>query len=181
MRVHPGWFALVALFLMTCGDLDTFEVRKKSSTTLEKRSLLEDLIGDISFGELASFDLSESSELANQGVEKNQIDAVHLTSLSLQITAPPNGQDFTFLQSIEFYVEAPGVERRLIASGADFAAGATRVDLDVEDVDLAPYATAESMQVTTEATGSRPENDTTIEATLVLSVDVNVKGALCGE
>jgi hypothetical protein len=166
-------------FLATCGKIDQISVSETSRSTIPRGSLLEQFAGDIGFGELVEVDLTESQELQNQGVTKNQIDSVKLTSLSLTIVNPAQG-DFTFLDSVEFFVEAPGVERERIARGGPFAAGASSIDLQVDDVELAPYVVSEKMTITTDARGNRPDEDTTIEAQIDLLVDVNIGGVVCG-
>ena len=50
--------------------------------------------------------------------------------------------------------------------------------MEILDVELVDYAAAESMTITTTATGTSPEEDTTIIANVVLDIDVNVDGAL---
>lgn len=169
----------ILLTALACGGLDTFTITEESTATIQG-SILGQLVSDLGFGGFLSMDLSQNETLANQGVSREQIDSVFVRSLTLTITAPPSGQDFTFLDSLEFYVEAPGEPRRLIASGGPFQAGLTTVGLDLENVDLAPYAAAESMSITTEASGRPPAQDTTIQAQIELEVDVNVDGALCG-
>lgn len=181
-RPRPLAATAAALFaLLNCGGLDTFELREESSARIDGGTLLEQFVGDLGFGSLLNLDVTESEELKNQGVERHQIDSVRLTSLALTITDPPSGQDFTFLESLEFYVEAPGLPRQRIARGGPFPAGATRVELAADDLELAPYAAAESMRVTTAVTGRRPRQDTTVLAELALTVDVDVSGAACGE
>ncbi|OGQ90355.1 MAG: hypothetical protein A2289_26415 [Deltaproteobacteria bacterium RIFOXYA12_FULL_58_15] len=175
-----GTIALI-LAAITCGDIDKFTIEESSSTTIQGASLLEQLAGDLGFGGFLNMDISQNQELQNQGVEREQIDSVHIQSLTLTITdTPPEGRDFTFIDNLEFFVESQGLERKLIASGGPFAAGLTTVGLEVENVDLAPYAAAESMNITSEVTGRRPSKETTIDGKIVLEVDVNVSGALCG-
>lgn len=166
--------------LITCDSVDNFTITESSTTTIEGATLLEQLVGDLGFGGFLNMDVSQNEELKNQGVERNQIDSVFVQSLTLTITDPPDGQDFTFIESLAFYVEAPGLDRKLIASGGPFEAGLKTVGMNVENVDLADYAAAESMDITTEVDGRRPDNTTTIRADIVLDVDVNVGGALCG-
>ena len=175
-----GRILVVLAALGACGGLDTFDIAESSAATIQGASILEQIVGDVGFGGFLNMDISQSEEFKNQGVEKNQIDSVRLKTLTLTITNPPSGQDFTFLESLKFYAEAEGLARTLIATGGPFAAGSSSVGLDVEDVELAPYASAPSMNVTTEATGRRPGQDTTVDAAIVLTVDANVSGAVCG-
>ena len=171
---------LVLLTALTCAGLDTFSDEEEADTTIPGASLLEQLVGDIGFGGVANMDLSQSQALQNQGVSRNQIDSVRVTSLALTITSPASGADFTFLNSLSFFVEAPDVARQRIAHGGPFPTGASNMTLDLDGLDLAPYAAASSMSITTEVNGHSPSEATTIHATMDLEIDVNVTGALCG-
>jgi hypothetical protein len=174
------WTAVAALFaIISCGGFDTFTVRESSTTTIPQGTALEQLAGDAGFQSLVGFDMSQNATIQNQGVERHEIDSVHLRSLRLTITDPPSGGDFTFLDAIEFYVSADGMERKLIAAGGPFDAGVPSVLLDVKNVDLAEYVAAPSMDITADVTGRRPQEDTSVQADLSLLVDVNVDGALC--
>ncbi len=166
--------------VLTCSGLDDFDVEQSASTTIQGAGIAGQILSIApDFAGFSSLDISQTSEFENQGVTKDDIDAVYVKSFTLRLTAPPGG-DFTFLHTIAFYAEAEGVERKLIASGGDFPAGVTEVELDVEDVNLKAYAVERAMAITTEATGEAPIEDTEIEAHIVLSVDVNVGGVVCG-
>jgi len=68
----------------------------------------------------------------------------------------------------------------MIARGSSFATGLKSVGLEIEPVNLAPYASGDSMTITTDVDGHRPDHETTIKADIVLDIDVNVAGVLCG-
>jgi hypothetical protein len=180
MKRKPMWLGGAALLaLVMCNALTTFDVTQTAQAQIPKGSLINQLLGTFDFTGLSNFDISQSQSFQNQGVKKEQIDSVKLKTLTLTITAPPSGQDFSFLESLKFYAEAPNQTRVLVAQGSGFGARTT-IGLEVEDVELAPYAAAASMTLTTEATGHQPNNDTTIDAAVVFDVDVNAQGAVCG-
>lgn len=170
---------VLLLGLITCGDIDQITVSQSSRSTIARGTLVEQFAGDIGFGELVEVDITQSQELQNQGVTKEQVDSVKLEKLELTVVSP-SPADFTFLDSVEFYVEAPGLERMRIARGGPFEAGESTVTLSIDDVELAPYAVSERMTITTDARGNRPEQDTTVEAKIDIVVDVNVGGVICG-
>lgn len=163
----------------TCDGIDNFQVDETSRAVIPGATLLEQLTS-VPFAGFGNIDLSQNTDLKNQGATKDNIDSVKISALSMTVVAPASGQDFTFLTSLKFYVESPGQPRLLIASGGPFPEGASKVELTLEDVDLKPYATAETMSITTEANGRRPPQETTVDAAISLDVDVNVGGALCG-
>jgi hypothetical protein len=171
--------SIVLLALITCGKIDQISISESSRSTIARGTLVEMFAGDIGFGELVEVDITESQELQNQGVSKEQVDSVKLTALTLTALSPAQS-DFTFLDSVEFFVEAPGLERKRIARGGPFDAGDAMVELAIDDVELAPYAVSERMTITTDARGNRPDQDTTVEAQIDLLVDVNVSGVICG-
>ena len=172
---------VAATFLsLACGSLDTFTIEESAQTTVEGAGVLGSALGAVSFTGFTGLDLSANQTLQNQGVEEQDIDSVFVRSLTLTVVSPDDG-DFDWLDSIEFFVEAEGLDRVAIASGSNFADGLRVIGLDVSGVDLAPYVAAPSLDITTDATGRPPVEDTTIDAQIVLDVDVNVKGAICGE
>jgi len=173
-------FSLLIFVGLSCGGLDTFTVTEEAQATIDKGTFVEQLLGDFGFGKLLTLRILDSQELKNQGVERHEVDSIFVDSITLEIENPVQGQDFTFLDSIEFYVEASGQPKRLLAKGDGFSDGDTRIGLEVENFDLAPYATEDAMEITTAVTGRRPNFDTVINATLDFSVDANVSGALCG-
>lgn len=180
MRLVSRASAFVVLTLLACGGLDIIDIEESSTTTVQGGNILQQLVGNLGFSSFTAMDITANEELKNQGVDRQDIDSVKLTALTLKIVSPASGVDFTFLDSIEFYVEAPGLPLQLIARGGSFQPGLRTVGLDVEDVDLADYAASGTMSITTNASGNQPSEDTTIEATVKLEVDVNVDGALCG-
>lgn len=173
-------FFCACLALATCDSLDNFDVEQKSRASIPGQTPLEMLLGSVSFTGFDNFDITQNAELKNQGVTKNQIDSVRLSRVTLTVVDPASGQDFMFISSLSFFVEAPGLPRVRIATGGPFPAGANMVELNVDDVELAPYATAASMNITTESSGQKPQQDTTVEATIGLDVDANLGGAICG-
>lgn len=99
--------AVVALLLLAgCGSLTRVTVDQSATATIPAATLLEQLTGDVGFGSLVSFDISQSQEFKIQGIKKEQINSVKVTKLSLTITSPAPGQDFAFLDTPSFFVEA---------------------------------------------------------------------------
>src|SRR3954468_16655570 len=99
MRTRIFLLGVFLTVLVTCGgsSVTRISVSQTASANIPGATLLESLAGDVGFGGLANFDISQSQELKNQGVKKEQISSVKLTSLTLTVTSPANGQDFTFL------------------------------------------------------------------------------------
>jgi hypothetical protein len=165
-----------ATVLAACGALLFITVDGESTTTVPAATPLEVLVSDLGFGDFLDLNITEADELQNQGVQPGDISVVELRAFTLEATDPP-GSDLSFLEQLDVYVEAPGLDRVLIASQSDFPVGQALVDITPEDVDLTDYVVSESMTLTTDVTGSRPEDATEVVATYALRVGVTSQGA----
>jgi hypothetical protein len=168
--------ALLWLPLATCGSLTRFGVSAEGHAVVLRGTPLETLLGQLGFEDFATFDITQQEEFRNQGYKRSQIDSVKLKRLLLSVEDPP-GQTCDFLDRISFFAEAEGLPRVEIARLDPIPRDSNEIDLEILDVELADHATAESMSIVTEASGRRPENDTTIFALVDLEVDVNVTAA----
>jgi hypothetical protein len=158
-----------------CDAATRFEVAKTATTEVQGGDPLSQLLG-VAFPDLATFDLTSESEFQNQGVEKEDIDSVRIETFTLKVVSP-SGQDLSFFKKIEFYVETADLPKVLVASQTEFPAGATEVELDLEDVELRDYVAADSMSVTTSVSAQQPKSDTTLEADVTFVVDASAQGA----
>ena len=156
--------------------LITIAVPYETTTIVEEGTVLDVLVGGLGFGDFLDMDVTASSELQNQGVAPGDINAVSLTFFRLSVVAP-EGADMAFLDTLSLYVDAPGLDRVRVAHAPEFPEGVDSVDLEIDDVDLTEYVVSQSMTLTTEVSGHRPEQDTEIQAELELSVAVTSQGA----
>ncbi|WP_437308391.1 hypothetical protein [Sorangium sp. So ce388] len=158
-----------------CDSLDNIDVEVGGKAVVQAGTILDDLIAALDFDAFQSIDLS--TEFENQGVTKDDVDAVHIVHLTLRIESPADGS-FDFLTSASFFAATDGQPRVLIAKLDEVPRGARELSMDVvEGVDLTPYVVAPRMTITSEARVSgRPDEETTITADVLLDVDVNVPG-----
>jgi hypothetical protein len=176
-RRLPWAVALAVLVLGTCSSLDNVEVPVTAQATIPRRSVIDELLGNLAFTGFEGFDISQSQQFENQGYSKNQVDSVRMLELTLTIRSPASS-NFDFLDAIRFYAEADGLPRVLVAELSPVPAGVTELSLDVDSsVELQPYVIAPSMTLTTEAEGVRPAEETMVDAEAIFDVDVNVTGA----
>jgi hypothetical protein len=168
--------AVLLVYAATCSGLDNFDVTLGGQAVIAGRTLVDELLGPVDFAGLGSVDITESKEYQNEGVEEDDVDSVRVVSFQLAIVSPQSGT-FDFIESISIYAETKGLPRVRIASLEKIPSGAMQLSLAVDSVDLKPYVVATSMIVTAEASGQQPEDETTVDATVVLDVDVNVSGA----
>ncbi|HVY46822.1 MAG TPA: hypothetical protein VHB21_13135 [Minicystis sp.] len=166
--------ALGLVGLCTCG-LDHVTVSADGKATVAKATLIEQLLGGaLDFTGLDSIDFSE--QFQNQGVTKDEVDGVHVSSFTLAIDAPKDGS-FDFLDGIVVTASTDGEPTIEIASLDAVPKGAHQLTLNVdENADLAPYVTAPSMTIGATVKGHRPAEDTDISAHVELDVDVHVPG-----
>lgn len=157
--------------LCTCGTLDRFDVETGAQATIAKATLVDKLIGALDFSEFEEIDFSQ--DIANQGVREDQIDSVKMKTFVLRTDDPSATLDF--IESVEFYAEAEGLPRVLVASSSDLA-GQSSVELDLTDEELKPYVVAPYMTIGAEVVGERPDEDTTIIAEVTLAVDATIPG-----
>lgn len=166
----------VALVSLTMCNLDHIDFTAGGKATIPKASLVNTLLGDLAVAGFGSLDFSQ--QFQNQGVSKGDVDAVNMKSFTLTIDAPADG-NFDFIQSITFFAEAPGVTKVQIATMSTVPKGQTKLDLVIDaTTDLAPFVVAPSMSITSQVTGSAPSEDTTVDAEVVLDVNVHIPG--CG-
>lgn len=118
-----GTLAILAAAALSCksGALDTFDITRSASTTV-KGSPLGGLLGVVPFTGLTDLNFSQSSEFANAGVKPNQVDSVKLKRLSIDVTAPANG-DLKFLSKLQFFAESVSQPKILLATGGPFTSG----------------------------------------------------------
>ena len=166
--------ALVAA-LACQAKLFTITIDEEAATTVPKATIVETLLGDFGFGDFVSMNLLDAEELQNQGVKPGDIKDVRLIIFELEAMTP--GSDLSFLNSLDIYVEAPGLPEVLIAGHSDFPEGVAFVDFMVEDVDLTEYVVSEALTITTDVDARRPDDDTRVVARFELDVGVTGQGA----
>lgn len=166
--------------LIACqGQVVSIELSESAEATIEGQSTLggiTDLVGALGFDAFTEMDISQSQELVNQGVQPGDIETAYVTAFSLS-AIDPSDADLSFISSLEIWVEAPDLEPILVASQVDFPEGVSVVDFVLEDVNLVDYVVSDSMQITTEATGSIPDETITIKADATFEIGVTAQGA----
>ena len=168
-RIALPIVALASIFSTGCSYMPvSFDVHTGGQTTIQKGTIAEGLVGTLGFGNLANLDISSSQEFKSNNVQKRHVARARLQELKLTITAPKE-QNFDFLQSITFFVEAPGLEKKRLAH-RDVPRGARAFTCLIDDVELAPYVRADRMTITTTVNGHRPGADTTLQADLTINV-----------
>ncbi len=177
----PRWSAiryaisLAALVGLTmCSNIDNFDIATAGKVEVPKATLIDPVLGGLAFGGFNSVDFSQ--DFKNQGVTNDDVDSVHLKTMTLLVEAPDSA-NFDFITSVRFFAKADGLDKIELGSIDTIPKGKRQLDLAVNtDAELKPYVTAPKMQILSEITGSRPPEMTTVAAAVVLDVDIHVPG-----
>lgn len=165
------WMACLALLAASpgCGALPLpITVTTTGRAVIEKGTVVEQAVGGVGFSQFTAIDFSQSQEFKNNNVQKKHVSEARVKEITLTIELPA-GQSFDFLESVMFYIEAPGLEKKRLAH-KKVPRGVSRFTCELEDLDIAPYVRADTMQVTTSVKGRRPDAETTLEARLSVKV-----------
>lgn len=173
-RIFP--LLLVAGWIGCQGKLLSITVSDSSVTTVAQGSIIEDLVSNLGFDSFVSMDVTDATELQNQGVQPGDIKEVFLTDFRLTATSPA-GSDLSFIHSMEVYVSAPDLEEVRVAHAESFPAGQAEVLFDLDEVDLTDYVVSQSMTISTEVDAQHPSEDTEVRADFTLDVGVTGQGA----
>jgi len=176
---HTAWAVLLAaLFTAGCG-LNEFDVSQSGTATVAGASLLGQVLNTLPpMQGFNDFDLSQTQAFENQNAQKDHVSSTALTAFTLKITSPPS-QDFGFLDTVAFFVSADGLPKVRVAHKEGIAAlGLTApnptLTLDLDQVELAPYVKADSMNITAEVNGRQPSSDTALTAAATFHVKVKL-------
>ena len=165
----PCLLVFLLVCVTACNPTVEFDVDVDSEATVERGSVLEGLLEAFAFGDFVNMDVSSTSEFENHHAEKERVVNARLVRATLTITAPEQ-QDFDFIEHIAFFVSAPGQPEREVAS-KQVPRDVRSFELEMPDLDLAPYVRADTMSLTTEVTGRRPSEDTTLRAALRFHIE----------
>jgi len=165
--------ALASAAVTSCDNLDNFDVDVDATAKIPAGTVLDELLAVLDFQSFNSIDLTQ--ELDNQGVTKEDVDSVVMTSFTLTIQSPA-GANFDFLEVVSFFAETEGQPKVLVAKLDPVPKGAGAIELVMTEAELKPYVVAPQMRISAAVQGKRPMAETTVVAAVVLDVDVTVPG-----
>lgn len=124
-------------------------------------------------GGFSSLDFDQNQDFQNQGVTKEQVSSAKLQSLQLKVLSPAD-QDFSFLDTVEFYAKAGDREVRVASkhniSSLGLKAPNPVLNLDLDEVELQPFITAPSMSISVRGRGRMPQKEVRLQADVKLEV-----------
>ena len=176
MRLVLSLPAAASLLLLAACGAPSFSAEVRGETVVPgDPSPLAGVLNSLpAIGSFTSLDFNEHQAFKNQGITKDEVSSVRVSSLRLRILSP-DGQDFAFLDEVRFFAKA-GNQEVLIAEALDVAqrSPGQELRLDVRDVELQPYVTAPSMSILVRGRGRVPAQDVRLQAVVTLDVKVNV-------
>ena len=162
-----------AVVAVGCGPPTvTFDVPISAEAVVQEGNIIDQILGDFGFSELADINLEGTSEFENQDVRREQVVSARLTALNLTIKAP-DGANFDWLDSVSFSVAADGESTERVASKT-VDNGQVAIACDRDDVDLGPFIRSPRMSITTEADAIHPPQDTTVQIDLNFSITAEI-------
>ncbi|MBR9860275.1 hypothetical protein GYB22_05920 [bacterium] len=142
-------FGLVAMLFFTACDKEKLKVSFKTAHdytfTLEGSQIPLDLPFDLGT-QPVSADVNGKYSANDTRVDK--VEEAYLEYLKLSIQDPPT-ETFSFLNDVYLYISADGLDEVLFASKEDIESTAQEIDLDVNDINFAPYIKAGDFNIRT--------------------------------
>lgn len=173
-KLFPALFIVVFSLLSSCeklNELTTFNISNNTSFTIKSNSGI-----NIPFI-IPSPEISTSSEQAfkNNNTRADLVDEASLENLDLEITAPA-GQTFDFLNEIEIYIKAEGLEDALLASKYNIPENVgNSLSLESSGVNLKEYIKKETYSIKTRVVTDKVINrDIDINAAMKFKVKAKV-------
>jgi hypothetical protein len=165
--------ALVSgILLCACHPTIDFDLTRSGSLKIPGSPLSTPVSLTVPIPALQNVNVSDVQGFPNGQTAKDRIQSARAKKITLTVTAP-QGQTLSFLTSVALSISAPGQPDKEVAHLSPFPA-ATTADLQLDDLELAPYLKADTFTVTTAIQGTPQQRDVTIEADLDLGVTASV-------
>jgi len=167
--------AIAALSLQcdALDDLTKFDLDYESSVTIPSNSLV-----NLPFTiETPAMQTNSESVFESNNTNKDLIEDINLKSMRLTITTPAD-KTFSFLESIEIFISAEGVDEISLAVLNPVPANTTGViNLDTTDADLKEYIKKDSFNLRIQCvTDEVIDEDVQIDILSVFAVDAKILG-----
>ncbi|MBK8013383.1 MAG: hypothetical protein IPK13_18770 [Deltaproteobacteria bacterium] len=194
-RVSRCVFLLIGFWASSgCAALDTFEEVVTDEVVIPADRVSQTPFEPSFGGGFSAIDLSKSPGFKENDVEPGDVDAIFVRRIRVTMSVGANSPaslnrlDGAF-ESILFYVEANGQDRRTIAQlpipeSESSAGGAVMPATAAADIpadttlNLKPFVLAPNMRLGTEIVlkADRPALDITLKAEVTLLIDINLLG-----
>jgi hypothetical protein len=122
--------------------------------------------------QLQNVDSTNLQGFPSSRTAKEHIQSARAKKITLTVTSP-GGRDLSFLSSVALSISATGQPTRQFAHLSPFPA-AQSADLQLDDVELAPYLKADSFSIVAAVTGTPQRTAVTIKADFDLGVTASI-------
>ena len=173
-----GWMTrarnvLAAALMTTVGcEIADFDVERSGIATIPSRPEAE----AITVMELDGFEIVLAEIEDTEDIGPEDISGADLRRFTIEVLDPA-GADLSFIEGIEIYAESPELERVRIAHLDDVPRGASRIELEVDGVDLHDYIVAPVVTLSAVVDGDAPETDVRVRASALLNIGATLRGA----
>jgi hypothetical protein len=150
-------------------DLKTFDIDYSTSFEIPSSSIFGGLVQTPP----QQIETNTSSSLEDQGTKTKWVKTIYLNNMKGTITNPSN-EDFNFLDRIEVYVNADGVDEVLMAYNYNVPEDVNTISLTPTDCDLKAFLLKDAIQIRTVATASN-SRAVTVKADLSFEVEAQLK------
>ncbi len=137
--------ALFGLILLACeklDDLTKFQMDYTTEMSIASTSVLNSPIEFFS----PDIETNAESQFAINDTRKDLIEELTLTQLTLTLKSPSNS-DFSFLKSVEIFIEADGLKEIRVAYITDIPSDSKFLELITESTDLQEYIKKDEFQL----------------------------------
>ena len=168
---------LLSLLAMTAcdkiDDLTKFDLDYNSSVTIESGTLI-----NLPFVvQTPPVQTNSESEFESNNTQKDLIESIKLSRMRLIITSPADA-DFSFLESIEVFIKAEGLEEIPLASLNPVAGDASgTIELNTSNAELKEYIKKDRYTLRVESiTDEAIDRDIELDIRSVFRVDARILG-----
>lgn len=177
MRMRPFLtLCSILLFAISCDvvdDLTKFDMAYDTSVEIKSTTAI-----DLPFNVFTpDVETNSESEFAVNDTRKDLVEEVRLKNLKLDLSTPDDG-DFSFLESIEIYISAEGLDEIQIASLNDIPEEiGNSLELDTSDMDLKEYIKKDHFNLRLNTvTDEALTTDHRIDVNAIFFVDAKILG-----
>jgi hypothetical protein len=164
--------ALLLVALCACHPTIDFDLTQSATGTIPGSPLSGVVTLQLPLPGLQNVNTSNVQGFPSSRTAKDHIQSARAKKITLTVTSPA-GRDLSFLSSAALSISATGQPSKQFAHLSPFPA-ATSADLQLDDVELAPYLKADSFSITTDVTGTPQRQDVSLRADLDLGVTASI-------
>jgi hypothetical protein len=164
--------ALLLAVLCACHPTIDFDLTQSGTVNIPGSPFATPLALTLPIPGLQNVDTSNVQGFPSSRTAKDHIQSARAKKITLTVTSPA-GRDLSFLSSVALSISATGQPAKQFAHLSPFPA-AQSADLQLDDVELAPYLKADSFSIVAAVTGTPQRTAVTIKADLDLGVTASI-------